>query len=203
MKFLKIALVMFVLLINLTIAQSAWADRPKVSKNADYIELTKTLDRLQEQESNESTPELKQKIDELKLQKAAIASGTTWGQCRNETGNTLAIYGSAPGEESKSTNGTLYFLGDGETTPDGWDCNGVYLPSGINVSGIDSSAPSVFRIIDGTRLVAKLNSDTGEIAFNVPPLEDTRGSKSSIPNLSQTFINSRIPSTLSAEEIDD
>jgi hypothetical protein len=40
MKFLKIALVIFVVLINLTIAQSAWADRLKVSKNADYIEVT-------------------------------------------------------------------------------------------------------------------------------------------------------------------
>lgn len=204
MKFLKIALVIIVFLVNLAIASPSWADRPKVSKNADYIQVTKTLDRLlQERESNGSTPELKQQIDELQLQKAAIASGATWGQCRNETGSTLAIYGPAS-EESKSANGTLYFLADGQTTPDNWDCTGVYLPSGIKAAGIDSTTASVFKIMDGTQLVAKLNSDTGEIVFNVPPLKDSEeGKTASIPNISQTFISSRIPSTLAAEELDD
>lgn len=204
MKLLKIALVIVVFLVNLTVASPSWADRPKVSKNADYIQVTKTLDRLlQERESDGSTPALKQQIDELQLQKAAIASGVTWGQCRNETGNTLAIYGPAS-EGSKSTNGTLYFLADGQTTPDNWDCAGVYLPSGIKAAGIDSTTASVFKIMDGTQLVAKHNSDTGEIVFNVPPLEDFKeGETTSIPNISQTFINSRIPSTLSAEELDD
>lgn len=203
MKLLKIALVVVVFLVNLAIASPSWADRPKVSKDPDYIEVTRTLDRLlQDQESSGTTPELKQQIDELRLQKAAIASGVNWGQCRNETGNTLAIYGSALGEESKSANDTLYFLADGQTTPDEWDCNGVYLPSGINAAGIDSTTPSVFKITDGTRLVAKLNPDTGEIAFNVPPVPD-KGNGAAIPNISQAFIDSRIPSTLLAGEIDD
>ncbi|MBD1847968.1 hypothetical protein H6F89_32270 [Cyanobacteria bacterium FACHB-63] len=78
MKLLKIALVVIVFLVNLSIAQPSWADKPKVSKNADYIEITKEIETLtQEQETNGSTPEIKQQIDELKLQKAAISSGTT------------------------------------------------------------------------------------------------------------------------------
>lgn len=203
MKLLKIALVMAVFFVNLMIAQPSWADKPKVSKNADYIEITKTIESLtQEQETNGATPELTRQLDELKLQKAAIASGMTWGQCRNETGSTLAIYGAAPGE-SKAVNDSLYFLADGQTTPDGWDCNGIYLPSGINAAGIDSANPSVFKIMDGTRLIAKLNADTGEIEFNIPPVEDTKAGKATIPNISQAFIDSRIPSTLTVGEIDD
>jgi hypothetical protein len=204
MKFLKIALVMVVLLINLTISQPTWADRPKVSKNADYLKVAQTINTLlKEQESSGSTPELKQRIDELNLRKATIESGITWGQCRNETGNTLAIYGAAP-EKSKSAHGSLYFLADGETTPDGWDCNGVYLPTGIKVAGIDATEPLVFRIMDGTRLVAKLDPDTEEIAFNIP-VEDAEPEReaASLPNISQAFISSRIPSPLAAEELDD
>lgn len=110
MKLLRIALVVIVFLMNLMIAQPSWADKPKVSKNADYIEVTKEIETLtQEQETNGSTPELKQQIDELKLQKAAISSGMTWGQCRNETGQTLAIYGASP-EKSKAPSDALYFL---------------------------------------------------------------------------------------------
>ncbi|MBD1848032.1 hypothetical protein H6F89_32640 [Cyanobacteria bacterium FACHB-63] len=126
----------------------------------------------------------------------------TWGQCRNETGGTLAIYGAAP-RESKAASDSLYFLADGQTTPDGWDCNGVYLPSGINATGIDSTNPSVFKIVDGTRLIAKLNTDTGEIGFNVPSVKDAKAGKTTVPNISQAFIDSRIPSTLTVEEIDD
>ncbi|MBW4445260.1 MAG: hypothetical protein KME10_29640 [Plectolyngbya sp. WJT66-NPBG17] len=202
MKLLKIALVIAVFLVNLAIAQPSWADKPKASKNADYIEFTKAIETLtQEQETNGSTPELKQQIDELKLQKAVIASGMTWGQCRNETGSTLAISGAATGK-STAISDSLYFLADGQTTPDGWDCNGIYLPSGINAAGIDSTNPSIFSIMDGTRLIAKLNSDTGAIEFNVPPVKNAKADKT-IPNISQAFIDSRIPSTLTVGEIDD
>ena len=114
----------------------------------------------------------------------------------------MAIYGAAPGK-SKAASDSLYFLADGQTTPDGWDCNGVYLPSGINATGIDSTNPSVFKIVDGTRLIAKLNAATGEIGFNVPPLKDAKAGKTTVPNISQAFIDSRIPSKLTVGEIDD
>lgn len=201
MKLLKIALVMIVFLVNLAIAQPSWADKPKVSKNSDYIRVTKALDELlQTQESETIPPELKQQIDELKLQKAAIASGVTWGQCRNATGKTLAIYGPTAEKSSKDT---LYFLADGQTTPNGWDCNGIYLPNDGKFAGIDSTNPSVFKITDGTRLVAKLNSDKSEIEFNVPPVKDSKAGAASLPTVSQAFIDSRIPSDLAAVELDD
>lgn len=198
----KIALVVLIFVVNLAIAQPSLADRPKVSKNPDYIQVTKTLNGLSAlRESQGVTPELQQRIDELTLQKATIESGVTWGQCTNQTGNTIGIFGPAS-EESETGDNSLYFLANGETTPEGWDCQGIYLPSGINVAGIETT-PAVFTILDGTRLVARRNTETSAIEFNVPALKSSQENKLTIPNVSQAFIESRIPSTLTAEEIDD
>lgn len=198
----KIALVALIFVVNLAIAQPSLADRPKVSKNPDYVQVTKTLNGLLAlKETQNITPELQQRIDELSLQKAAIESGVTWGQCSNETGNTIGIFGPAS-EELKTGDNSLYFLANGETTPEGWDCQGVYLPSGINVAGIDST-PAAFKILDGTRLVARINRDTSAIEFNVPALKSSQENELTIPNISQAFIESRIPSTLTAMEVDD
>ncbi|MGI0487822.1 hypothetical protein ACN4EK_20470 [Pantanalinema rosaneae CENA516] len=200
---LKVVLAVLLLVINLAIAPPSWADRPKVSKNPDYVQVTKTLNGLLAlQETQELTPELQQQIDELTLQKATIESGVTWGQCRNATGSTIGILGPASAN-SKSGHDELYFLADGETTPEGWDCQGVYLPSGVKVAGIEST-PAIFKILDGTRLVTHLNADTGAIEFNVPATKLTQAdSEQTIPNVSQAFIDSRIPSTLTAGEVDD
>lgn len=204
--FIRVIFIVLLFVVNLAIAQPSLADPPKVTKNADYIELTKSLDRLlAEEETQTENPELQQRIDELQLQKAAMESGVTWGQCRNETGKTLAIYG-PKGEDSKSAaDNELYFLADGETTPDGWDCNGIYLPTGINVAGVDVTQPVAYKVLDGTRLIAQTNPETGELVLNVPPAKVLKaGAKNwSIPNVSQAFIESRIPSTLTAVEVDD
>jgi hypothetical protein len=198
----KIAIIALIFVVNLAIAQPSLADRPKVSKNPDYIQVTKTLNGLSAlQETQDVTPELQQRIDELSLQKAAIESGVTWGQCSNETGNTIGIFGPAS-EESKTGDNSLYFLANGETTPEGWDCQGIYLPSGINVAGIEST-PAVFKILDGTRLVARRNPDSSAIEFNIPALKSSQENELTVPNVSQTFIESRIPSTFTAVEVDD
>ena len=198
----KMVLVLLIFVVNLALAQPSLADRPKVSKNPDYVQVTRTLNGLSAlQETQDLTPELQQRIEELTLQKAAIESGVTWGQCSNQTGNTIGIFGPAS-EESKTGDNSLYFLADGETTPEGWDCQGIYLPSGINVAGIEST-PAVFKIVDGTRLVARRNPDTSAIEFNVPALKSSQENEPTIPNVSQTFIESRIPSTLTAAEVDD
>lgn len=198
----KVVLVLLILVINLAIAPPSWADRPKVSKNPDYVQVTKTLNGLLAlQETQDIPSELQQQIDELTLQKAAIESGVTWGQCRNTTGQTIGIFG--PATNPQSGNDELYFLADGETTPEGWDCQGVYLPNGTKVAGIEST-PAIFKILDGTRLVAALNSDTGAIEFNVPTTKLTQADPNqTVPNVSQAFIDSRIPSTLTVGEIDD
>lgn len=198
--------IVLLLVVNLAIAQPSLADRPKVTKTPDYIELTKALESLvAEKETQVDNPELQQKIDELNLQKAVMESGVNWGQCRNETGKTLAIYGHQ-GESSKSTvDNELSFLADGTSTPDGWDCNGIYLPSDSKVAGIDVTQPLAYKVLDGTQLVARANSETGELVLNVPPASIFKaGEKNwSIPNVSQAFIESRIPSTLTVGEIDD
>jgi hypothetical protein len=202
---IRVMLIVLVFVVNLAIAQPSFADRPKVTKNPDYIELTKSLESLlAEKEAQTDNPELQQEIDELRLQKAAMESGMTWGQCRNETGKTLAIYGPR-GEDSKSANNELYFLADGASTPDGWDCNGIYLPNGIKIAGVDVTQPLAYKVLDGTRLVAETNSETGELVLNVSPTSVFKaGEKNwSIPNVSQAFIESRIPSTLTAGEVDD
>ncbi|MBL1177874.1 hypothetical protein [Pantanalinema sp. GBBB05] len=199
---MKVVLIVLLLVVNLAIAPPSWADRPKVSKNPDYVQVTKTLNGLLAlQETQDIPSELQQQIDELTLQKAAIESGVTWGQCWNTTGQTIGIFG--PATNPKSGNDGLYFLADGETTPEGWDCQGVYLPSGAKVAGIEST-PAIFKILDGTRLVAALNSDTGAIEFNVPTTKLTQADPDQpIPHVSQAFIDSRIPSTLIAGEMDD
>ena len=197
MKILKIALIMLVFLVNLIIARPAWADKPKVSKNPDYAQVTQSLDRLlQQKKTQDGTPELQQQIDELQVQKAAIESGVTWAQCRNETGRTLAIYG--PASEDSDSDTDLYFLADGQTTPEGWDCKGVYLPSDIEAAGFES-LPAVFAILDGTQLVARVNPDTSELVFNVPAVQGSGSEKLPVQNVSQAFIDSRIPSNLTSE----
>lgn len=202
---IRLMLVVLLLVVNLAIAEPSLADRPKVAKTPDYIELTKTLDNLlAEKEAQASDPALQQKIDELQIQKAAMEAGITWGQCSNETGKTLAVYGPASGG-SKSSANELYFLADGESTPEGWDCKGIYLPNGIKVAGVDVNQPLAYRVLGGTRLVAKTNSETGELVLNVPPASVFKVGEKNwvIPNISQAFIESRIPSTLAAGEIDD
>lgn len=201
MKLIKIALVMLVFLVNLAIAPPSWADKPKVSKNPDYLEVTKALNRLLEEKEHGTTSELKQQIDELQLQKQAIESGINWGQCRNETGKTLAVYGPA----SKKSDPELYFLANGQTTPEGWDCKGIYLPTDVKVADVDITQPLAIKIVDGTQLLVQADSDSGALQLNVPPAKVFKAGDVNwtIPNVSQAFLDSRIPSTLVAAEIDD
>ncbi|MBW4695716.1 MAG: hypothetical protein KME27_28540 [Lyngbya sp. HA4199-MV5] len=202
---LRIAFVALLFVINLAIAQPSLADPPKVTKNPDYIELSKTLDSLMAEKKAGDRPELQRQIDELQLQKAGMEAGITWGQCRNETGKTLAVYGSK-GEKSKSSfDNTLYFLADGQSTPDGWDCNGIYLPMGIKVAGVDVAQPLAYKVLDGTQLIAKTNPDTAEWSLNIPPANVFKAGDAnwSIPDVSQAFVESRIPSTLTVGEADD
>lgn len=46
MRLLKVAIAIAIVFVNLLIAQPSWADRPKFSKNPDYIEVTKTIKEL-------------------------------------------------------------------------------------------------------------------------------------------------------------
>lgn len=201
MKLLKITLVITVMLVNLCLAQPSWADKPKFSKNPDYIEVTKTLNSLQQNAQGTIPEDAQRQIDELQLQKAAIESGVTWGQCRNETGGTLAIYGTSSEEAEESDhNSQLYFLADGETTPEQWDCQGVYLPNDVKIAELDKTGAVAVKITDGTQLLVKKNPETSEWELNLSSAKVINPGEIDwfIPNVSQAFIDSRIPSTFTS-----
>lgn len=219
MKFFKSLLIALVILASFLVAQPSFADKPKFLKNPDYIEVTKSLESLQaakqaqSQTENYNPEEIQQKIDELEFQKYALETGVNWGQCRNETGKTIAVYGPKPDLdddddiEYQYDNG-LYFLANGQTTKKKWDCKGVYLPSGVKTAAIDAEgqvqqldAPVAIKILDGTQLVITTNPDTDAINFSVPPTKVLKAGDANwfIPNVAQALIDTRVPNVPTAK----
>jgi hypothetical protein len=192
MKLFKIALVVLVLVMNLLIAQPSWAD-PDLTKTPAYTEVTQALDNLlNATDSSGLSPEDTQKqIGELKLQKYILESAKDWAQCSNKTGKTLAVYAHKP---KKSPESTLFFLGNGQSTDDDWNCDGVYLPTGTQIAGLTSDAglsePIAYRVLEGTRFVAKTNPTTGAIEFNTSPTKVFKTGEPgwTIPDLAQADI---------------
>jgi hypothetical protein len=58
-----------------------------------------------------------------------ILRGRGWGQCTNETEEYLIVYGLKHEREPSVFDTSPYVLPPGTTTPDGWDCEGFFLPS--------------------------------------------------------------------------
>jgi hypothetical protein len=210
MKFLKSFLMLLGILASLAFAaQPSFADQPSPSENPDYIEITKTLNSLLSDKDEQVatgksvTQELEQKIDALAFQKYTLETGLNWGQCRNETGNTLAIYGPKPDEddyEDYPYDNAVYFLAAGQTTKNGWDCDGIYIssdakaPSLTTEDGQKLAGSGAVKIVDGTKLVIKANPSTGALEFNVPPAQvlKTEAANWFIPNVPQAEINARV-----------
>jgi hypothetical protein len=220
MNIFKSLIVVLILLANLVFAQPSFADKPKFLKNPDYIEVTQTLNSLkmaqeaqpQAQAENYNPEEIQQRIDELEFQKYALEMGINWGQCRNETGKTLAVYGPKPkfddDDYDYSYETGLYFLADGQTTKDKWDCEGIYLPSNVTTTGINPdgqgqevTGPIAVKIADGTQLVVKTNSDTAAIEFSIPSTKVVKPGEVNwfIPNVSQEFIQTRVANAPTAK----
>lgn len=214
MKLLQAILVVVMILANLAFAQPSFADQPKFLKNPDYVEVNKALNNLvdlkktQAQTENPNTEEIQNKINELEFQKYALETGVNWGQCRNETGKTLAVYGPKPkfDDDDDSYNypydNAIYFLADGQTTKNKWDCDGVYLPNDVKIAGIklenqsqELSDPVAVKIADGTQLVVKKNPNTGNIEFNIPPTKVFKTGELNwfIPKIAQAVIDTRVP----------
>ena len=134
MKFLRFAIVILVLVVNLSIASPSWAGKD-FTKGADYAQVTQEINQLLR---SQNTPEqlgysperLQQRLADLQSQRYIIQTATKRAQCRNETGHTLAVYANLP----KKSPTSLYFLGSGQITDDDWDCDGIYLPSGTPVT---------------------------------------------------------------------
>ncbi|MEH2055941.1 MAG: hypothetical protein V7K97_07210 [Nostoc sp.] len=213
MKIWKSLLILLIIIANLAFAQPSFADRPKFSKNPDYIEVTKALNELtqtkdaQTQAEGFTPEEIQQKIDELAFQKYALETGINWGQCDNQTGNTIAVYGKRPNSEENEDaiydNG-LYFLADGQSTKNNWDCDGIYLPNDVKVANFTSNpngqgqeltGSAALKILDGTQLVIKTNPDTAAIELNVPTVKVLNSKEANwfIPDISQALIDIRVP----------
>lgn len=209
MKNFKYILMAMVLLVNLVFAEPSLADRPEYSENPDYINLTEELNKLQTvketqaQLEGSTSEQIDQKINELELQKYAFESGIDWGQCSNQTGKTLAIYGPEPNvdDDEYSEGAALYFLGNGETTQDRWNCKGVYLPNDVSaialgVGGQNEELPGgiAIKVPNGTNLVLKVNADTGAIEFNQAGTKILKPGEVNwfIPNVSQNIVDARV-----------
>ncbi|MEH1942269.1 MAG: hypothetical protein V7L01_18925 [Nostoc sp.] len=213
MKIWKSLLILLMIVVNLAFAQPSFADRPKFSKNPDYIEVTKALNELSQTKDAQSqveglTPEeIQKRTEELTLQKYALETGINWGQCENQTGNTIAVYGKRPNDEEDEDavyeNG-LYFLANGQSTRNNWDCDGIYLGNDVKVANFTSSpngqgqeltGPAALKILDGTKLVIKTNPDNAAIELNVPTVKvvDSKEANWFIPDISQALIETRVP----------
>ena len=223
MKIFKFVLVLLVMVANLVFVPPSWADAPKTPRyasNPDYIEvseaLTEALNTLKAaKDSPDSaqkyTPqELHKKISQLEFQKYTLETGKPWGQCRNETGKTLAVYG-AKGKKAadSSYENALYFLADGQTTEHKWDCDGIFLPSDIKATDLRTTdQPSeeltgalAVKIVDGTQVVARANPDTGAVEFNVPTAKVFQPGDANwfVPDVTQAYIDSQLPNAPTEE----
>src|SRR5918912_326491 len=172
-KLVHLFLVCLVFLGNLCIAQPSFADRPKLDKNIDYLEITESLDGLLQAQNRETLPEgisspeaLQQRIAELQYQKYIVESGEGYGICQNNTNRTIAVYGPKSKKSTSTYDNELYLLPSGEVTDEDWDCDGVYLPNDANIAGLNLGAAGAAKILDGTDLKITENSQTGAIEFN-------------------------------------
>lgn len=220
MNFVTSLLLALLFMANLVFAEPSLADKPKFLKNPDYIEVTETLNGLKsaqeapDKTENYNPEEIQKRIDELEFQKYALETGINWGQCRNETGKTLAVYGPKPKFEDDDyediypyDNG-LYFLANGQTTKKKWDCQGIYLPADarttINSNGQNQqvNGPAAIKIADGTQLVIKTNQDTGATDFSIPLTKVLKAGEANwfIPNVSQAVIETRVANAPTAKK---
>ncbi|MBE9141960.1 hypothetical protein [Planktothrix mougeotii] len=213
MKFLTSLLIALVLMLNFLLSEPASAE-PKYMKNPDYIEVTQALKQLslvaedEKQTQGAISDAVQQQLDYLQFQQYALKSGTNWGQCTNKTGKTIAVYGS-PRKEDQDEQATLYFLGDNQTTPKKWDCDGFYLPQdlkgrnlGLSEQSDPLQGPIAIKILDGTQLEITTNSESGNLEFNSPLAKVVQGNNINwfIPNISQSIIDSQIPNALSTKK---
>ncbi|HLO87166.1 MAG TPA: hypothetical protein VK203_19470 [Nostocaceae cyanobacterium] len=209
MKGWKYILMVAIFLVSFVFHKTAFADPPKFKTNPEYIAITQELNQLQTVKTTQGqlegyTPEeIDQKINELELQKFAFESGIDWGQCTNQTGQTLAVYGTEPGLEKGqySDGAALYFLGNGQTTKDKWNCKGIYLPTDIKAVAIAQNGQPqelggglVIKVPNGINLVLKTNPETGVIEFTQAGAKILKSGETNwfIPNISQATIDARI-----------
>jgi hypothetical protein len=131
------------------------------------------------------------------MQKYVIETAKKRAQCRNATGQTLAVYANKP----KKLPTQLYFLAAGEITDDDWDCDGIYVPAGTQATLGPTAQPAslaepvAIKVVDGTQLIATTNAATGGIQLNVAPAKVFKAGETTwtLPSFSQPQINAQVP----------
>lgn len=154
MKLFQTVLVALVMLINLAIAQPSFANKPPVTSNPDYISVTEELVK-----ATDPT-----EIAKLQFEKYIIETGESFSECRNLTGSPLVVYGKKSKFDQSTFDNALYTLPSGKTTNEDWNCQGIYLPTGLNNDGL----PVAVKLVTGTQLVATSNPETGLVELNIP-----------------------------------
>jgi hypothetical protein len=198
MKRFKIVLVILAFAVNLLIAPPSWAD-PDLTATPDYVEVTQAIDALLNPKAaapgavKPKPEEIQQQLGDLKLQKYILETTKDWAQCRNETGKTLAVYAHKPKQPASAN--TLFYLANGQTTDDDWNCDGIYLPSGTDLAGKTLTEPQAIKVVAGTQLVAKTDPVTGTLALNIAPAKVFKAGEGdwSIPTLAQADIDAQKP----------
>lgn len=202
MKCFQLFLVALVLFFNLIFAQPSLADRPKLDKNADYIELTQSLNDLTQAKESENYPEgltranVEQKITELTYQKYILETAKEpVGICDNQSGQIVAVYGKKPKKSNSTYDDIIYLLPDGEITDDNFDCDGIYIPRDTQVANLVGDAPAATKIIDGSKFVITSNPETGTLQFNLPPAKVYQSDEINweIPDLTQADLETKFP----------
>lgn len=154
MKLIQSLLVILVVLFNLAISQPSFANKPPITSNPDYISVTEELAK-----ATDPT-----EIAKLQFEKYIIETGESFAECRNLTNSPLSVYGKKSKLDSSTFDNTLYVLPSNQTTNEDWNCQGVYLPTGLNNDG----QPVAVKLVTGTQLIAKANPETGAVELNIP-----------------------------------
>lgn len=200
LKQMNVILVVLMLVVNLVMAQPARADRI-AKKSPDYPVVVQALDDLAQvkadpKQTQYKPDELQRQITNLQIQKYILETSKHWATCHNQTGKTVAILAHAP---KRATASTVYYLADGQATDDDWDCDGVYLPAGSKISGLDVPVmePTVLNPLDGTQLILNTNPETQATEVNLPLIltkvvkaADLNGA---LPVLAQADIEAQVP----------
>ncbi len=108
-------------------------------------------------------------------------SALSYGQLSNKTGETLLVYGPKIGG---TFDNSLYYLPIGRKTPDGWDCDGFFVPTDRYADQLTSTdqGPLAVKYFDfrtpviersGVNYECSLNNglfQTGQIHWEIPNL---------------------------------
>jgi hypothetical protein len=200
MKLIKLFLVAIVFIVNVAIARPALADPPPIDQNPDYVAITEELSNLTQARDTETPPEgmtladVQRQINGLQYQKYIMETGKDT-ICRNDTTQTVAIYGERPKKSTATFDQVMYLLPPGEETDDDFACKGVYLPNDVKVAGLKVGSAAAIKILDGTQLVLTEDPDTGAIALNLPPAHVFKAGDVNweIPDLTQAQLTTQFP----------